>query len=100
RHCEEPLRRSNPCFRKWRDGLLRFARNDGCGRGCLTIRSETIRGSLGRAAITQIRHADAAGAERCGQFSSADIENETAIVAAQTEFDRLANFPPIRRLAV
>src|SRR6478672_8307523 len=32
RHCEERLRRSNPCHRKRRkrrDGLLRFARNDG-----------------------------------------------------------------------
>ena len=29
RHCEERMRRSNPCLRKRRDGLLRFARNDG-----------------------------------------------------------------------
>src|SRR5438132_10162433 len=29
RHCEEHLRRSNPSFFARRDGLLRFARNDG-----------------------------------------------------------------------
>src|SRR3954452_13315995 len=29
RHCEEPLRRSNPFFLYARDGLLRCARNDG-----------------------------------------------------------------------
>src|SRR5260370_38382872 len=28
RHCEERQRRSNPCFRMPRYGLLRFARND------------------------------------------------------------------------
>jgi hypothetical protein len=29
RHCEEPLRRSNPCLSEGIDGLLRCARNDG-----------------------------------------------------------------------
>ena len=29
RHCEERELRSNPCLRLRRDGLLRFARNDG-----------------------------------------------------------------------
>jgi hypothetical protein len=29
RHCEEPLRRSNPSIRAKKRGLLRFARNDG-----------------------------------------------------------------------
>src|SRR6185295_10038165 len=28
RQCEERKRRSNPCFRKWRDGLLRYVRNE------------------------------------------------------------------------
>jgi hypothetical protein len=28
RHCEERQQRSNPSLRKWRYGLLRFARND------------------------------------------------------------------------
>src|ERR1044072_6130637 len=29
RHCEERMRRSNPCLGKRQDGLLRCARNDG-----------------------------------------------------------------------
>ena len=56
--------------------------------------------SFGLAGDTQVRHADAAGVQRCLKLASADVESEAAIVAAEAEFDRLANFPPIRRLAI
>ena len=47
RHCEERKRRSSPWLRKWRDGLLRFARNDAGDESALIGRNQPpLLGSL------------------------------------------------------